>query len=421
MTRIRIARGGLFAAAARCAALGVALTAATMAAAGAAGADGYVAQTAQAAGAGGCAEVRQVELESREPITAAVGYGEARERAIRQALVLAVGVAGGPGEPGATGAALDYRSARDRVLAHEVVSERVARQGARDSVVVAVRASICVPASAPMPVREVIAVGDFVDNTGRPLPGARRQLIDFFETLGNSERFEFIQAHPASAPADIVIAGRVTGGGVSSSGERLEVQILIEARFLRSGQVITSTDVGKKGIKRGADVLEYLPEAIRRAVERAGPRVYVGIEESPPPQVAAGPPMAPPPYPRPAPAPPPGPGSVMLYVPNCMESFRQGALAAAGMVDEALLDHVVESTARCTQDAWRRTATRRGEWVSRDYRRDRRYAELCDGLDRELERMYARSLEGSPRDRLRDRILGLCRDELPRRLAVAAP
>ena len=394
------------------------MAAANLATAGMPG-DGIVqlAQTAGAAAAGRCAEVAQVEIESREAIGGGVGYGEARARAIRQALTLAVGVAGAPGDPAASGRALDYRTARDQVLAHEVVSERVDRQGGSDSLVVAVRASICVPSRAPA--RQIIAVGDFLDTSGRPLPGARRQLLDFFATLGGGARFEFTEAHPATVPSDIVIAGRLTGGGVSRSGDRLQVQILIEARFLGTGQVITSTDTAKKGIKRGAAVRDLIPEAIRRAIERAGPRIYVGIENSPPPQVAA----RPPPLPS-APllsAPLPGRDLVVIYVPKCMRSFRHGALAAAGTLDEGLFDHVVDSVTRCAQDAWARGHTRRTDWVVREPRGGRRYAELCDRLDRELARMYDRALDGSPRDRLRDRILGLCRDQLPRRLAVAAP
>jgi hypothetical protein len=398
------------------------MAAANMATAGMPG-DGVVqlAQTAGAAAAGQCAEVTQVEIESREAIGAGVGYGEARARAIRQALTLAVGVAGATADPAASGRALDYRTAREQVLAHEVVSERVDRQGGSDSLVVAVRASICVPSRAPA--HQVIAVGDFLDSSGRPLPGARRQLLDFFATLGGNPRFEFTEAHPATAPSDIVIAGRLTGGGVTRSGDRLQVQILIEARFLGTGQVITSTDTGKKGIKRGARVRDLIPEAIRRAIERAGPRIYVGIENSPPPQVAARPPLPLAPLPS-APllsAPLPGRGLVLIYVPKCMQSFRHGALAAAGTLDEGLLDHVVDSVTRCTQDAWARGHTRRTDWVVRDPRGGRRYAKLCERLDRDLGRLYDRALDGSPRDRLRDRILGLCRDALPRRLAVAAP
>ena len=406
-------RGGL---------LALGLTAAASMAAPAAGmpGDGVVqlAQTAGAAATGRCAEVRQVEIESREAIGGGVGYGEARGRAIRQALILAVGVAAAPGDPAASGRALDYQTASKQVLAHEVVSERVDRQGGGDSLVVVVRASICAPPRPPA--RQVIAVGDFLDTSGRPLPGARRQLLDFFATLGKSARFEFTEAHPATAAADIVIAGRLTGAGVTRSGRRLQVRILIEARFLGTGQVITSTDTGKKGIKRGADLLEYIPEAIRRAIERAGPRIYVGIEASPPPQVAARPP---PPLPS-APllsAPLPGRDLVVIYVPKCMESFRHGALAAAGTLDQALLDHVVDSVSRCAHEAWARVHTRRTDWVVRESRGGRRYAALCDRLDHDLGRLYDRALDGSPRDRLRDRILGLCRDELPRRLAVAAP
>ena len=378
--------------------LALGLMAAANMAASAAGmpGDGVVqlAQTAGAAAAGRCAEVRQVEIESREAVGGGVSYGEARERAIRQALTLAVGVAGAPGDPAASGRALDYRTARDQVLAHEVVSERVDRQGGSDSLVVAVRASICVPSRAPA--RQIIAVGDFLDTSGRPLPGARRQLLDFFPTLGGGERFEFTEAHPATAPSDIVIAGRLTGGGVTRSGDRLQVQILIEARFLGTGQVITSTDTAKKGIKRGAAVRDLIPEAIRRAIERAGPRIYVGIENSPRPQTAARPPPLPSaPLPS-APllsAPLPGRDLVVIYVPRCMKGFRRGALAAAGMLDRELLDHVVDSVTRCAHDAW------------------------AQGLGR----MYDRARDGSPRDRLRDRILRLCRDQLPRRLSVAAP
>ena len=405
--------------------LALGLLAAASMAASAAGmpGDGVVqlAQTAGAAAAGRCAEVAQVEVESREAIGGGVPYGEARRRAIRQALTLAVGVAGARGDPAASGRALDYRTARDQVLAHEVVSERVDRRGGGDSLVVAVRASVCVPSRAP--VRQIIAVGDFLDSSGRPLPGARRQLLDFFATLDSGERFEFTEAHPATAPADIVIAARLTGGGVTRSGDRLQVQILIEARFLGTGQIITSTDTAKKGIKRGESVRELLPEAVRRAIERAGPRIYVGIENSPPPQVAARPPRPSTPLPS-APllsAPLPGRGLVVIYVPKCMQSFRHGALAAAGTLDEGLLDHVVDSVTRCAHDAWARGHTRRADWVVRAPRGGRRYAKLCDRLDRELGRMYDRVLDGSPRDRLRDRILGLCRDQLPRRLAVAAP
>ncbi len=111
----------------------------------------------------------------------------------------------------------------------------------------------------------------------------------------------------------------------------------------------------------------------------------------------------------------------MIYVPKCMQSFRHGALAAAGTLDQGLLDHVVDSVSRCAHDAWARVHTRRTDWVVRDVPGDRRYAALCDRLDRDLGRLYERALDDSPRDRLRDRILGLCRDQLPRRLAVAAP
>ena len=104
-----------------------------------------------------------------------------------------------------------------------------------------------------------------------------------------------------------------------------------------------------------------------------------------------------------------------------MRSFRHGALAAAGTLDEGLFDHVVDSVTRCALDTWARVHTRRTDWVVRYPRGGRRYTDLCDRLDRELGRMYDRALDGSPRDRLRDHILGLCRDQLPRRLAVAAP
>lgn len=368
-----------------------------------------------------CAELRQVEVESRQAIGAGMDYGAARERAIKQALMLAVGVVGAPGGVGTAGPALDYRTARARVLSQEVVAERVDRQGVTDFVVVTLRAGVCVPARAP--VKEVIAFGDFLDHRGRPLPGARRQLRDFFASLGRSPRFRITEVHPAAGPSDIVIDARVLGGGVAGSGDRIVVRIVIEARFRRTGQVISSTADAQKRLKQGGSVLRYLPEAIERAIERAGPKIYVGIEQSPPP--APPPPLAavaPPPMPpAPAPAPAPAGDLVTLYVPRCMESFRRGALAAAGAVDERLLDSVADSVTRCAHQAWLRGEPGRADWVVRDVRGDPRFAGLCDGLERELAQITAGAAAGSPEDRLRRRIARLCRDQLPPRLAVTAP
>ena len=265
-----------------------------------------------------CAELRQVEVESREAIGAGMDYGAARERAIKQALVLAVAVA--PGGVGTAAPALDYRTARAQVLSQEVVAERVDRQGATDFVVVTLRAGVCVPPRAP--VKEVIAFGDFLDHLGRPLPGARRQLRDFFATLGRSPRFRITEVHPAAGPSDIVIDGRILGGGVAGSGDRIVVRIVIEARFRRTGQVISSTADAQKRLKQGGSVLRYLPEAIERAIERAGPKIYVGIEQSPPP--APPPPLAaaaPPPMP-PALAPAPTPRGRRLNCPVVMARRR---------------------------------------------------------------------------------------------------
>jgi hypothetical protein len=394
-----------------------------------------------AADPGGCAEIRRVEIESREPQLVGQPYAEARDRALRQALMLAVGVAG----PVPAGQAIGEEGAQRYLVAHQVVSERIDRQGSTDFVAVLVRADVCMPPLAPR--QEVVAVADFLDASGRVLPGARRQLLDFFSTLGNNPRFAFTEAHPATAPSDIVISGRVLGGEVTSGGSRLRVRIALDARYQRTGRVETSHGDGEKGLPRGADARAYLPEAMRRAIERAGPSLYIGIEKSPSPAAPPAPvatppaPLAPwspptavvpadrqttyapaplPPPPRPAPAPPPMPTGARsaLYVPHCMDGFRRGVIAAAGAVDHAMLESVAGTVVTCSRDAWQGTGGGRTDWIVQDYRTDRRYAALCDALNLRLGEMYATAAEGSPRDRLHGRAIALCREDLPRRLLV---
>lgn len=240
-------------------------------------------QLAQSAGqpASRCQEVRRTEAEARGALGGGADFETVKVNVVKQALTLAVVASGAAGGPAPAGARpLSFETARQYILDADILSENVVKEAPGDVLVIRLAADVCIPPASATPIREIVSVGDFRDVAGRSLAGPRQQLLSFFATLNNNPRFSLIREHPASTPSDIVIDGRILQA--RKKGERVEVEILLEARFQRTNRVISSTATAKKRMKSRGDAYTYLPEAIDRAIEKAGPTIYVGIEDSPP-------------------------------------------------------------------------------------------------------------------------------------------
>ncbi len=127
----------------------------------------------------------------------------------------------------------------------------------------------------------MIAVGEVLDERGWSIPGSGEQLRSFFNSLTNNPRFTVSRLPAGMIPSDIVVIGRVVANGIRHYAGKLEVELILEARFQHSGRIVKSQGFGKKNVPSNASAQRYIAEAVRRAIENAGPRLYVEIESSP--------------------------------------------------------------------------------------------------------------------------------------------